>query len=346
MNRTDGRALSRTALEERQRTIIRMKENGKCATEISAATGCSIKTVYSLWTKYLRCTNKKSFFTIRARGNKTGNGRTLTVPQEHKIKKIITDKYPDQLRFDFALWTREAVRLLIKKVCGVDMPIRTVGEYLRRWGFTPQRPIKHSCKRDELRIKKWLKNEYPAIKRKAGREKAAIYWGDETTIEASDIRGRGYAPQGRTPVVKNTMVKVSVSMISAITNQGKVFFKLHSGTIDAEKFLDFVKRLIRHKREKIVLILDNAKVHHSRLLTDWLEANRKKIEFFFIPPYSPDLNPDEHINADVKHGVGSRVPRKTVESLSEATAEHMNMLKRTPSRIRAYFLDKNISYAS
>ena len=160
------------------------------------------------------------------------------------------------------------------------------------------------------------------------------------------MRGRGYAPKGRTPVVKNTAAKVSISMISAITNQGKVFFKLHSGTIDGAKFLDFVKRLIRHKREKIFLIADNSKVHHSRLLAGWLEANRKRIELFFIPPYSPDLNPDEHINADVKHGVGSGVPKKTVESLTDATTEHMNMLKRTPSRIRAYFLDANISYAS
>jgi transposase len=191
MREIDGRALSQTALEERQRTIIRMKKNGQGAKEISIAVGCSIKTVYSLWKRYTQCKNRKTFFNVGTRGNKEGNGRTLTQPQEDKIKKIMADKYPDQLKFDFALWTREAVKMLINEKFGIEMPIRTVGQYLQRWGFTPQKPIKHSCKRDELKIANWLENEYPAIKRRAKRQKADIYWGDETTIESGDIRGKG-----------------------------------------------------------------------------------------------------------------------------------------------------------
>jgi len=346
MKRIDGRALTNNALEERQRTIISMKQSGMSAKEISDATGCSIKTVYSLWDKYQKCKNKRKFFKVGTRGNKKGNGRTLTLSQENKIKKVMLEKYPDQLKFNFALWTRCAVKMLIMKLFSIDMPIRTVGEYLQRWGFTPQKPIKHSHKRDEEEIKHWKKSVFPGIKNKAKQQKAEIYWGDETSIETGDIRGKGYAPKGNTPLVKNTEIKIKISMISAITNQGKVFWKMHNGTIDANKFLEFVKRLVYYKKKKIFLILDNARVHRSKILTAWLKENKNKIELFFIPPYSPELNPDEHVNSDVKYGVGSQKPKKTENELSSAVDEHMNMLKNNPSRIKKYFEDKNINYAA
>jgi transposase len=344
MEQMDGRALTASALEERRRIIIRMKESGYSEDEIVAATGCSRQAIYPLWHKYKRC--KDDVFQVQPRGNKFGNGRTLTKQQEKRIKKLITDKYPDQMKFDFALWTREAVKLLVGRECGIDMPIRTVGEYLKRWGYTPQKPVKYAYERDSEKVREWLENSYPCIKRMAKRQKGEIYWGDETTIKASDVRGRGYAPKGETPVVNRTEKKENVSMVSAITNRGKVFWKLHEGSINGEKFIDFVKRLIRNKKNKVFLILDNAKTHHGKMLIEWVEKNKEKIELFYLPPYSPDLNPDEHINSDVKYGVGTKVPKKTKEELRAATEEHMRILKKTPERIVKYFEDPAIQYAS
>jgi transposase len=346
MSTVDGRSLTVAALEERRRTIIRMKLNGNDAKEIAEATGCSIKTVYPLWKKYSKNEDKENIFNVKTRGNRYGNGRTLSAPQEDKIKKIIIDKYPDQLKFDFALWTREAVKNLIKKIADILMPIRTVGMYLQRWNFTPQRPIKHSYKRNDQEIKNWLNNEYPAIKKRAKREKADIYWGDETAIRTSDVRGRGYAPEGKTPIVKNTEIKITLSMISAITNQGKVLWKLHESNINADKFLDFAKRLIWHRKKKVFLLLDNARIHRSKKIKEWQKKNNKRIEIFYLPPYSPDLNPSERVNADLKYGVGSKIPKITKEELSRAVDEHMCMLQKTPSRIKLYFKDKRISYAA
>ena len=345
MKQIDGRALTKEALAERQMMIIKMLKNGNKVNEISRITGCSINTVYSLGHRYTQCKDKDNFLEIKTRGNKEGTGRTLTLVQENKIKKVIIEKYPDQLKFDFALWTRKAVQMLIKKLFSIDMPIRTVGQYLQRWGYTPQKPMKHSFKRDEAKIENWLNNEFPAIKREAEKQNAEIYWGDETSLESGDLRGKGYAPKGKTPIIKNIEVKIKISMISAITNQGKVFWKLHSGTIDAIKFLEFVKRLVFNKKKKIFLVLDNARVHHSRLLSAWLKKNKEKIQLFFIPPYSPELNPDERINADVKYGVGSKKPKRTENELSTAVDTHMNDLKKNPSRIRKYFNDDKISYA-
>jgi transposase len=346
MEKQDGRKLSKTALEERRRIIIRMKENGASPSEIVAATGCSRQTIYPLWNKWKKSKNKQRAITVKKCGRPFGYGRTLTTAQEKEIQRVLLDKYPDQLKFDFALWTREAVRLVIRQKYDIDMPIRTVGEYLKRWQYTPQKPVRYAYEREEGKVKEWLESTYPRIKRRAKREKADIYWGDETTVKACDVRGRGYAPRGKTPVVNRTEKKENVSMVSAITNQGKVYWKLHEGSINGQKFKEFVERLVRGKKRKVFLILDNAKTHHSKLLREWVEENKKRIAVFYLPPYSPDLNPDEHVNADVKYGVGSRTPKRTKEGLREATEDHMNMLRKTPKRIKRYFLDPAIAYAA
>jgi transposase len=165
-------------------------------------------------------------------------------------------------------------------------------------------------------------------------------------VKAGDVRGRGYAPRGGTPVVKRTAGKEDVSMVSAITNKGKVYWKLHEGSINGERFKDFVERLVRGKKRKVFLIVDNAKAHHGKIVAGRARENKKRVALFYLPPYSPDLNPDEHINADVKWGAGSKRPKRTKEGLRGAAEEHMKMPCETPGRIRRYFLDPAIAYAA
>jgi transposase len=349
MNAIDGRRLSDGELEERRKVIIRMKESGAMEKQIVAAAGCSKQVIYKLWAKWRECKTEKqreAVIKVKPCGTKFGERRSLTKKQERTIQNIIKDKYPDQLRFDFALWTREAVRELIGKKISIKMSIRTVGRYLKRWGYTPQKPVKYAYEREDEKVRKWLEIEYQAIKRRAKKQKADIFWADETTIKAEDVRGRGYAPKGKTPVVKRTKRKENVSMISAITNQGKLMWKLYDGSINSMRFIEFAKQLIKYRKRKAVVIVDGAKTHRSKALKEWLEANKERIEMFYLPPYSPDLNPDEHVNADVKYGVGSKHPKRNKEELRKATEEHMLLLESSPERIRRYFLDPAISYAS
>jgi len=345
----DGRSLSHESLEERRRIIISMKVKGYSTKEITEITGCSRITVYLLWRRWNKAKGKKekeNVLAVKKTGRKTGFGRILTEKQENIIIKTIIKKYPDQLELDYALWTREGIQQLIQKLFGITMPIRTVGEYLRRWNFTPQKPKKYAYERDKEKVREWIEEEYPRIKKLAKRQKAEIYWGDETGITTTDVRGRGYAPEGKTPVVQQRGKKESMSMISAITNQGKIYWKLFDESITGEKFLEFVKRLTKNKSRKIFLIVDNAKTHYSLILKDWLEKNKKKIELYYLPSYSPDLNPDEHVNADLKYGIGSKAPKKTKENMMSAAEEHMQLLKKTPERIMKYFKDPTISYAA
>jgi len=226
------------------------------------------------------------------------------------------------------------------------MPIRTVGEYLKRWGFTPQRPVKFAFERKDEAVKEWLSVTYPDISKRAKSERADIYWGDETGLRSSDVRGRGFAPRGKTPVVEATAQYQNISMVSAITNKGKVQWMFVEGSVNAERFSEFLERLVTGADRKIFLVLDNLRVHHSEPVKEWVKEHKKEIELFFLPAYSPDLNPDEHLNADVKQGVGSKAPVRTKENLKKAAENHMEMLKSFPDRITRYFKDPAICYAA
>ena len=349
MEKTDIRKLSPEKQAVIRGIIIRMKEQKYSAKEIMNAAGGSEAYISQLWGRWKRASGKKAKERVikqDRRGRIKGENRTLTKEQEKKIQKTIVAKYPDQLRFDFALWTREAVRQLIRREFGIDMPIRTVGEYLSRWGYTPQRPVKFAYERNTREVKRWLEIEYPRIKRRAKQAKGEIYWGDETSISTGDIRGRGYAPAGKTPVVIRSGKREHISMVSAITNRGKVFWKLYERSVNGEMFFEFVKRLVQKSKVKVFLIIDNLRTHKSKKLKEWVHANKEKIELHYLPAYSPDLNPDEHLNADVKNGVGAKSPKKTKEGLRMAAEEHMKMLHKTPQRIMKYFEDEAISYAA
>jgi transposase len=344
MERIDGRKYSAKAQEERRRIAVTMKENGSTLDEIKEAIGLCHSSICLAWKNYQE--GGESALETGQRGRAKGAFRHLSADQEKQIAKKIIDKIPEQLKLDFALWTRDAVRQLIKQETGIEMPIRTVGEYLKRWGFTPQKPLKFAYERKPEIVKKWLEVDYPLISAKAKSIKAEIYWGDETGLRSGDVRGRGYSPKGQTPIIQATAKYENLSMVSAITNKGRVHWMIVDGTVDNEKFIEFLKGLIKYSRVKIFLILDNLRVHHSKMVTGWVEKNKERIELFFLPAYSPDLNPDEHLNSDLKFGVGSKVPSRSKKNLTSAAEDHLQMLNSTPERIVKYFEDPAISYAA
>lgn len=344
MDSIDGRRFPIATQEERRRIAVKMREQGSTLAEIRSAIGMSHPTIIRAWKAYQ--SGGKKALRNGLRGCRKGERRNLSSDQESSIKRKIIDRVPEQLKLDFALWTRDAVRKLIKQETGLEMPIRTVGEYLKRWGFTPQKPVKFAYERKPEMVKEWLDETYPAIRKRASIEKAEIYWGDETGLRSGDVRGRGFAPRGETPVIHATAKYENLTMVSAITNKGKIQWMIVDGAVNIDRFIDFLKRLIKYSRRKIFLIVDNLKVHHAIIVTNWVKENKDRLELFFLPAYSPDLNPDEHLNADLKQGVGSRTPGRTKSQLLATAEDHLGMLKKTPTRIRKYFKDPAISYAS
>jgi len=196
-------------------------------------------------------------------------------------------------------------------------------------------------------VKKWLEETYPKIKRRAKEEGAEIHWGDETAIVNTDVRGRGFAPQGTTPVayvVGGTRQKLS--MISSVNNQGKASWMIIDGNFHHERWIEFLKALVKQVGRKVFLILDTLRVHHCTPVKRWLKRNKKKMEVFYLPSYSPELNPDERRNGNLKQAIETKVPCRTKDKLRQAATEHMTALEKDSDKIKAFFQDPFVTYAA
>ena len=340
----DGR-VSPEALYERRKLIVNLYRNGMKIMAITKAVGMSWNAVRKTIDLY-EAEGMKAL-KPKKRGRPTGTARTLTPEQEKQVQRDIRDKRPEQMKMDFALWTREAVLVYIREHFGIKMPVRTVGEYLKRWGFTPQKPIKVAYEQKPEAVKKWLDEEYPAISARAKAEKAEIHWADETAVMNTDVRGRSYSPRGVTPTTCSVWgARQKFSMISSVNNQGKCYWMIINDVFNADRLIEFMESIVKDVPRKVFLIMDNLKVHHSKPVQKWLEEHKEKIEVFYLPSYSPELNPDERLNADLKHAITTSVPRRTRQGLLKKTQEHMAMVKSSPERVKTYFKDKHVAYAA
>jgi len=332
MEKTDERKHSPETQHQIRIQIIRLRKQGFSNRAVAEGVGISESHASTIWQRYKKEGSKA--IKLGRRGRRTGGQRTLSSDQEREIQKALIDKMPDQMKMPFALWTRDAVRLLIKRLYKVDMPIRTVGEYLHRWGFTPQKPVKRAYEQNTEAVKKWLDEDYPIIATRAKQQKAEIHWGDETGVQAGANRVRGFAPKGETPVIRMVAKKSRVSMISSITNGGKVRFMMYQNAMNAELLIKFMTRLIKGSDRKVFLILDNLRVHHSKIAKQWLADHKEQIEVFYLPSYSPELNPDEYLNGNLKTNVYSGEPIRNREDIEKKTRSFMRILVKRPAHVR------------
>jgi transposase len=344
MEATDMRKLSREARHERRVQVIRLRKAGQTYDEIAAQTGLSRTGVFDI------CKRHEALGTQALRdapsGRQSGDGRLLDAAQEAMVRRLITDKTPDQLKMPYALWTRAAVAQLIEQRCGIRLPVRTMGLYLSRWGFTPQKPMKKAYEQSPAAVKKWLDEDYPVIAARAKVEGAEIHWGDESGLRSDDVRGRGFAPKGQTPVIRVNNKRHGLSVISTVTNKGQMRWRIFDGALNTSILIDFLRRLIKGASKKLFLILDNLRVHHAKPVKAWLAEHADAIEVFYLPSYSPELNPDEMANADIKQAVTKLAPARTKLQLVKATARHLRSVQRQPERIRKYFEHGPVRYAA
>ena len=344
MQATDMRSLSRDARHERRVQVIRLRQSGRSYDEIARQTGLSRTGVFDICKRW-RLLGEKGLRDAPG-GRPAGEGRALDLTQEVVLRELVARKTPDEMQLPWALWTRAAVGQLIEQCCAVALSVRAVGLYLARWGFTPQKPLTQAREQSSAAVRKWLKSDYPRIAARARAEGAEIHWGDETGLRIDDVRGRGYAPRGQTPVVRVTGKRQGLSVISTVTNRGQMRWRVFEGGMNGVRLIDFMQRLVRDVETKIFLILDNLSAHHARPVKAWLAANAERIEVFYLPSYSPELNPNEMANADLKQAVTKRVPARTKAELAKAVKGHLCSVQRQPERIRKYFQHDPVRYAA
>jgi len=226
------------------------------------------------------------------------------------------------------------------------MPLRTLTDYLKRWGFSCQKPAKRAYEQQSAAVKQWLDETYPSIATQAKAEKADIYWGDETGIENTAYQDRGFSPKGKTPVVRLNAKKSRINMISAISNQGQARFMFYKESMNADTLIEFMGRLTKDSSKKVYLVLDNLKVHHGKLVQAWLDKHKDAIEVFYLPSYSPELNPDEYLNGDLKRHVHTGMPPRNEKALEDKAREYMMKIQRKLEHIKSFFKVKHAAYAA
>jgi transposase len=295
----DSRSLNQSAQEILRIKAVNAIISGKTQDEVAALFDVSLKAVNNWWRIY-RELGMPGLRMKSRRPKSADEGGKLKGWQCASVVRTIMKKTPDQLNFGFMLWTRDAVAELIKERFKVRLSKWTVGRLLKQWGMSPQKPVKKAYQQQPEVVKNWLDKEYPRIARKAAQEKAEILWGDEMGVRSDDQIGRTYGKIGQTPVVKVSGQRFSCQMISTVSNRGNLRFMIFEGKFNAGVCIMFLKRLIKDSRRKIFLILDGHPVHKSNKVKSWIAANAGKIALYVLPAYSPELNPDELLNQDVK----------------------------------------------
>ena len=342
MRSNDTRKESQKGQDAIRRKVTHAVSEGMKHVDAARVFGVSRTSIWA-WMKAYEKSGEEGLSSDK-RGRKAS--KALSARQAASIRTSVLGKTPGQLRLPGFLWTRESVGMLIFQRFGLHLSRWTVGRYLKDWGLTVQKPAKRALEQNPVQVRYWLQTKYPAIVRQAAVEKADIFWGDEMGLRSDHQTGTTWGVKGQTPVVRTSGNRFRCNMVSAITNRGRMAFMVFSGKFNSEVFITFLERLIRHRAErKVFLIIDRHPVHRSGKVSKWLAAHSKAIEVFFLPAYSPELNPDELLNNAAKAGVSRKVRAKDQAELQAALRSYLRSTQRRPERVKSFFKAKHVSYA-
>jgi transposase len=342
METKDARNLSPAELSALRERAVKAVLSGRSRVEISEILGVSRQTI-GQWVKEHELRGADSFV-YRKRGRPTG-GR-LKQKQADQIVKLVVDRMPEQLKLPFVLWSREAVAALIEKRFNLRLSLSTVGRLLRKWNMSPQKPARRAWEQDPEAVKEWLATRYPKVKAEAKAAGAVLLWGDEMGIRSDDQVGRTYGLRGKTPIVPVSGNRFGCNMISAISNLGQMYFKVFTERFTTKVFIDFLRRLVLQIDRPIYLIIDGHPVHRSNAVKDWVSQQDGKIRLITLPGYSPELNPDEMVNQDVKSNAVRRNRPRNKGELLKNIRSYLRNRQRKPDLVKRYFQEKHVRYAS
>ena len=335
----DGRKYDHQTLQAMRMQAVKAIRGGQSATEVAKAFGINRRTVYGWMAKYISGgQNALKAKPIPGRPSK------LTTEQMQWIAKTVRDNTPQQFQFEFALWTLKIIGALIEKQFGTKLSVNTLSRVMKLLGFSTQKPLYQAWQQDEKLIQQWEHEIYPEIRKEAKRVGATIYFVDESGVRSDYHTGHTWAPKGETPVLTATGRRFSLNMISAVSAQGQLRFMLHQGSVTATVFREFLKRLMVGATKPVFVIVDGHPTHKAKLVKKYVESLNGKLKLYFLPPYSPQFNPDETVWAYVKREIG----KKTVNSLEEMRAHALSALRRLqkmPKLVKSFFDQPEVQYA-
>lgn len=337
---TDGRKLDHQSLQTLRQLAVKAVRNGQTVDSVAKAHGVNIRTVF----KWLAAFADGGQQALMAKPI-PGRPMKLSADEMRWIAEAVRDKTPLQWKFEFALWTLSIIRDLIKRQFGKTLSTATVSKVMRLLGFTVQRPLYRAWQQDAVLVETWRKEVFPRIQAEARQAGATIYFADEAGLRSDDHRGTTWAPEGETPVVQATGRRYSLSMISAISARGDFRFMVHEGTVNATVFRDFLKRLMTGASQPIFLVVDGHPIHKAKQVKDFVEAQAGRLKLFFLPPYAPQLNPDEQVWGNVKARVSKQLP-ETLDELKSRIIGALRRLQKLPEIVKGFFHHPECRYAA
>jgi len=342
MTKQDGRKLDHKTLESfRLLAVRRVVEGLEAPSEVMRSLGLCRTTIYR-WLRAHKRAGEQALKMRKAEGPK----RKLSERQRQQVRRWIVGKDPRQYGFDFGLWTRQIVAELIGQKFGITLKLTAVGRLLASLEITPQKPLRRAYERDPKAVRKWVQKQYPALRERARREGATIFFLDEAGFTSEPALGRTYGLKGQTPVVATSGQRQKVSAISAITARGGFWSQVYNGMLNAERFVGFLKEFRRGGRGKVFLVVDGHPSHHAKIVQRYVEQTRGELELHFLPPYAPDLNPDEFVWQYAKTNGTAKRPLRQGESLKNRVIADLADIRKSPSLVRAFFSAPSVAYAT
>ena len=338
---TDARKLTHEELTALRKRGVAAVQKGESPEDVARVLGISRCTIYN-WLALYRGGGWDALDAKKRGGRKP----KLDAKMMERLYSAITQKTPDQYRFPFALWTSKLVRKLIKDLFDINLSKASVCRLLKQLGLSAQRPLWRAYQQAPEQVEQWMESEFPAIRARAKQEKADIWFADEAGVRSDAHAGTTWAPRGKTPVVSSTGARFGMNVISAVNPQGNFRFMCVKGNVNAGVFIDFLKRMISTTERKVFLIVDGHPSHKAKKVSRFVESVADQLELFFLPPYSPELNPDELVWNDLKNNSLGRKSITSLEELKREVISYLRFIQKTPERVMSYFRAPTTSYAA
>jgi transposase len=339
--KVDGRKIDDAKLEEIRFAVVTAIQGGMSASQAARDYGVNIRRVFE-WLALYRAGGWDALRSSKA----TGRPKKLTAKQIKWIYDTVTMKSPLQVKLPFALWTRAQIKTLIRREFGLSLSLTSIGRLLAQLGLTCQRPLFRAYEQNPSLVDSWLKADYPKIRAMAKRENAEIFFEDESGLRSDYHSGTTWGKRGETPIVRATGKRFRLNMISAVSPRGELHFKVIREGVNAETFIEFLKSLMHNRRRPVFLIVDGHPSHRSKSVKEYVDSLDGKLRLFFLPPYSPELNPDELVWNHVKNHTIGKMVFHTVEELVRSVRAHLRKIQRAPELIRSFFRAPETSYAA
>lgn len=338
----DGRTLDHKTLEHLRITACkRVLEDGESPTVVAASLGFCRTSIYP----WLRRVEDEGWQAL-AEKIAEGPAPKLTEQQRQRVKRWIVGKDPRQYGFEFGLWTRRIVQTMLKDKLGIELCLTSVGKLLAQLELTPQKPLRRAYERDPVRIELWKKEEFPKLKQRARKYGARIYFLDETGFSSEPNLRRTYGLKGETPVVRTSGRRQKVNVISAVSMQGAFWCQIYTHSLNQGHFVSFLKDFMRGQRGNVFLVLDSHPAHIGNSVKEYVQSTQGRLELHFLPPYAPELNPDEFVWHYLKANGLAKKPLRKDESLRERVEEDLDKLKKDRALLHSFFLAEDVVYVN